>query len=226
MTHRIVTNIGVFNGPLTSVRLATPFVLGAPLHGTSWLAANGPANDTGHRRAVTEINGRLANAQRFAIDWVKIDSRGATFSGNRKVNASYYAYGQDVLAVADGIVASVKDGIPENVPADPPAVPIDLTTIAGNFIVLDVGNGAYVVYAHLQPGSLRVRPGDSVQRGTPLARLGNSGNSTEPHLHLHVCDANSNIACDGLPYVFDHFRSSGVTRTLEIPLRNELVDFD
>ena len=82
----------------------------------------------------------------------------------------------------------VKDGIPENVPGiNSRAVPITLEMpLAGNHVILDIGGGRFAFYAHLQPGSLRVKLGDKVRRGQVLGLVGNSGNSTEPHLHFHI----------------------------------------
>lgn len=68
--------------------------------------------------------------------------------------------------------------------------------------------------------------GDLVTKGTPIGLLGNSGNSTEPHLHFHLCDRNATIACDGLPYVFDHFSTTEGRKLLELPTNNAVVDFE
>jgi hypothetical protein len=100
----------------------------------------------------------------------------------------------------------VKDGIMENVPnAAKMAVPITLETIGGNYVMEDIGGGRYAFYAHLIPGTIGVRVGDSVSAGERLAKLGNSGNSTEPHLHFHVCDGPSPLLCNGLPFEIDYF---------------------
>jgi len=143
-----------------------------------------------------------------------------------RLNTSFFAYGQELLAVADGVVTGTKDGIPENVPRQTPVVPITLETVAGNYVILEVAEGEWALYAHLQPGSLRVKVGDRVTKGTPIALLGNSGNSTEPHLHFHICDRNATIACDGLPYVFDHFSTTDGRKLLELPMNNAVVDFE
>jgi murein DD-endopeptidase MepM/ murein hydrolase activator NlpD len=174
--------------------------------------------------------GRSAIAQRFAIDWVKVNAQGRTFDGNAKENAAYLAYGQEMIAVADGTIATTKDGIPENVPGiTSRAVPITLDTLAGNFVVLDLGGGRYAFYAHLQPGSLRVKPGDKVNRGRVLGLVGNSGNSTEPHLHFQVSDG-TEVASEGLPYIIDSFEilagAAGFERrTGELPMNNAIVRF-
>lgn len=216
--------------------------IASPLRGTNWLAANGPSNASPHRRAVLMIDGTAHIGQRYAIDWVKVGEDLKTFHGDPKDNRSYLCFGVDALAVSDGVVVEVKDGIPENVPNESPIVPITLETVAGNHINLDLGGGVYAMYAHLQPGSLRVKLGEKVKRGQVLALVGNTGNSTEPHLHFQLMDRNSPLASEGLPYALPEYqvtkRLAGdikhptatplVTPELhrgEIPLELQLVDF-
>ena len=216
-------------------------VLGPPLRGDSWLAANGPANESGHRRALIGVAGGLFIAQRFAIDYVKLVENGSgTFTGDSLKNTSYAAYGTDALAVADGQVVAVKDGIPENVPGvNSRAVPITMETVGGNHVIVDLGRGKYAFYAHLQPGSIKVKVGDRVRRGQVLGLVGNSGNSTEPHLHFHVSDANSPLGSEGVPYVHESLdvvgrcratlgdcaRGAAETRRGQMPAANQLVRF-
>ncbi len=215
-------------------------VIGPPLRGTGWLAANGPDPQTGHRRALIPVNGTAAIAQRFAIDYVKMDTNGRRFTGDSLKNESYYAHGTDAIAVADGIIAAVKDSIPENIPGPASrAVPITLETVGGNFVILDIGQGRYAFYAHLRPGSLRVRVGDRVRKGQVLGLVGNSGNSTEPHLHFHLMDGTSPLGSEGLPYAHERFdlvgmcrrvftecaRSMAELRRTEIPLANMVIAF-
>ena len=223
------------------IRIAarTPRVLGPPLRGDAWKAANGPSNLSGHRRAVIPLGGRARIAQRFAIDWVQLYDDGGTWRHDPADNSNYRCYGAEALAVADGVVVETKDGIPENVPGPTSrAVPITLETVGGNFVILEIGKGDYAFYAHLQPGSLRVGPGDRVRRGDVLGLVGNSGNSTEPHLHFHLADAPSPLGSEGVPYVLDSFeylgrgvfwsRERAVTperRAGEIPLANMVVSF-
>ncbi len=212
----------------------------APLRGGVWLAGNGPNPDVGHRRALIPIGGVPSIAQRFAIDWVKVGPDHTTFTGDRLKNESYHAYGQDALAVADGIVAAMKDGIPENIPGPASrAVPITLETVGGNYVILEIGGGRHAFYAHLQPGSLTVKAGDRVKRGQVLGLVGNSGNSTEPHLHFHISDGTSPLGSEGLPYRLVSFelvgrcrsfgtgceRPSPTARRGEIPMGNMLVAF-
>ena len=91
----------------------------------------------------------------------------------------------------------------------PRAGDITIDTVDGNHVVLDVGGGQYVFYAHLQKGSVTVEPGAHVTRGEVLGKLGNSGNTSGPHLHVHLMDAPSPIAAQGLPYVTRGFTLTG-----------------
>jgi len=219
-------------------------VIAAPFRGGIWFIGNGPSNTSLHRRAALLIGGRTQIPERYAIDWMKLE-HGKPSHDDPKINANWYCYGVEVLAVADGMVASIKDGIPENVPLSPTrAVPITLDTIGGNFVILSLGSGNFAFYAHLQPGSLRVKAGDRVRRGQVLGLLGNSGNSDAPHLHFHISNANS-LASEGLPYVLDSFEDLGMVdfdkaytegwtpaagtkplkRVREIPAENTAVQF-
>jgi murein DD-endopeptidase len=215
-------------------------VIGPPLRGGPWLAANGPNARSGHRRALIPTGGTPTIAQRFAIDWVKLNDSSTTFHGDKLKNESYYAEGNDALAVADGRVVATKDSIPENLPGvNSRAVPITLETVGGNHVIIDIGGGYHAFYAHLRPGSLRVKVGDRVKRGQVIGLVGNSGNSTEPHLHFHVADANSPLGSEGVPYRLDRFELEGRCTNLgagctrdgpgvrrdEIPLGNAVVRF-
>jgi hypothetical protein len=204
----------VFEGPAVPVSRDV-VVIGPPLRGGAWLTANGPSNESGHRRALIPVGGMPVIAQRFAIDYVKVDTTGSTVKGDRARNENFYAENLDALAVADGIVAATKDSIPENVPGPTSrAVPITLETVGGNYVIVDIGGGRYAFYAHLRPGSLRVRAGDRVRRGQVLGLVGNSGNSTEPHLHFHLSDGSVPLGAEGIPYVHDSFELLGRCRSL------------
>jgi hypothetical protein len=243
LRHRLtlVDSVGTRTLVMQDVRvILEPAVIGPPLKGGNWLAGNGPARVSGHRRALIPIAGVPAIAQRFAIDYVMVDSAGSTFRGDRLKNESYYAQGVDAIAVADGIVAATKDSIPENIPGvTSRAVPITLETVGGNHVILDIGNGRYAFYAHLQPGSLRVKLGDRVRKGHVLGLVGNSGNSTEPHLHFHLSDGTSPLGSEGLPYVHETLDVLGRCQTIGggcsvgavqtkrriMPLQNEIIRF-
>jgi hypothetical protein len=243
--QRLTVKIGTYPEEQTVETAAipvgrTPVAISAPLRGDHWLAGNGPSNTSGHRKALIPIDGHAAIAQRFAIDWVRLRDDGKTFHDDEKDNKNYLAYGNDALAVADGIVTEIKDGIPENIPgANSRAVPITLETVGGNHVILDIGAGHFAFYAHLQPGSLRVKLGDKVRRGQVLGLVGNSGNSTEPHLHFHIENGSSPLGAEGLPYSLASFEVVGSgwgwkpgdakgpaeVHKNEIPMENEVVNF-
>ena len=197
--------VEAFYVPVRSLILAT---IAAPFGGGGgpWVAVNGPSNTSGHRRTAIPLGGEAQIGQRFATDWIKLGPDGLAFKGDSLVNANWYGYGTPVVAVADGIVTETKDGIIENVPFSPKmAVPITLETVGGNHVILDVGGGYYAFYAHLVPGSVKVKLGDRVKKGQQVGLLGNSGNSTAPHLHFHMGDKNSPLGSEGLPFLFDRF---------------------
>lgn len=181
-----------------------------PLVGT-WFAAVGPTPHTAHRWALPE---------EFAYDIAKLGAENSSHRGVGRRFADYYAYGAPVMAAADGVVvAAVNDqsedlgmlrGPDESADAygarlqERQATLLSKGTrgIAGNYVVLDHGNGEFSLYAHLQPGSVRVKAGERVPVGTTLGKLGSSGNSTEPHLHFQVCDGPDPLACAGMPVEF------------------------
>jgi len=173
-----------------------PRVVQAPLRGQGWFAANASSPVSGHRKAVQVREDTLYLAQRYAVDFVLAKQEGTRLKGSdAKDNKNYFAYGKDAVAVAKGVVVKVVDGIPENVPGlKSRAVKITNDTLAGNAVILDIGDGYYVTYGHFIPGSLAVKQGDVVAAGQVLGKVGNSGNSSEPHLHLHVCDKPSILA--------------------------------
>ncbi len=216
---------------LVPVSLEEPVVLGPPLRGENWVAGN-ISNRSRHRRALFPFDGILRIPQRFSIDWVQLGLNGRTFTGDSRQNESYHAYGAEVLAVADGVVTAVNDGVPDNIPGEGPEAS---APIAGNFVLLSVDSDRSVAYVHLIPGSLRVEVGDQVQRGDVLGLVGNSGNSTEPHLHFHVAEvfdveSPSTMNASGLPFVFESFFIQGnrpVTgeRQLEMPLNFAVIRF-
>ena len=236
------------NGPeVTVVQEPTP-VLQAPLRGSRWVAFNAlGAKD--HRRGPNAVDGRERIPQRFAIDWMLLGPDGTLFHGDGKSNTDFYGYGAEVLAVADGRVADTKDGEAEYVGSNErSARKITIDNALGNGVVLDIGAGRCAVYAHLQPGSLKVKIGDQVKSGQVLALLGNSGNSDSPHLHFQLVDRASPMASEGIPYEFETFTQLGtvpddpavqdngsvllskraekpVVRKREFPMNNAVVAF-
>jgi len=195
-------------GARVTVRARKAPVIGAPLRGTGW-AARFLSNSAAHRRSLTPLHGRLQIGQRFAIDFGKKGPDGTEFHGEGNRNSDAWSYDQDILAVADGVVGRIQDGIAENDPSQPSALPTRWDLVFGNYLVLDIGDGNYAMYCHIRPGSFTVKPGDRVRRGQVMAHVGNSGNATGPHLHFQMCDSPDPLDCEGVPYEFDRFEVLG-----------------
>lgn len=195
-------------GAAVEVRPAPGLVLSPPVGGGPWVAIHHPEWARGHRRVYYAVGGRAVLPGRYAIDWVKLDAQGRTSAGDPDRVAGIYGYGEPVLAVADATVAAVRDEVQE-VPRVSQHRKQALDDAPGNYVALDLGDGRYAFYEHLQPGSVRVAVGQRVRRGETLGALGFTGDSTGPHLHFHLADGRVPLAADGMPYVFDGFRVLG-----------------
>lgn len=164
-------------------------LLRLPFHGR-WVVMWGGDNAKDNQHVV-------AKSQRRAADLVVVGADGKTYTGDGTKNADYHAYGQPIVAVADGTVVTVVDGVPENVPDQ-----MNDYFLPGNVVVIQHQPALYSVYAHLQPGKIRVKPGARVKAGAVLGLCGNSGNSSEPHLHFQLEDGPSLAHSYGVEAVF------------------------
>ena len=185
--------------------------IGPPLAGKGWIAFNGCCELGGaHRVSGQAVNGRIYFAQRFAIDWMRLDDAGRLVHGDSADVRNYSCYDADVLSVADGTVVSVLNNLEDQPPGQLPDVStVNLATVTGNHVILDLGSGVYAVYAHMQKNSIVVEVGQRVKRGQLLGKLGNSGNTSAPHLHFHLVDSPSVLGSNGIPYVIDDFAFVG-----------------
>ena len=156
------------------------------------------------------INGQIYTNEKFAFDLTQLNEMWKdTYSGDPKKNESYFAYGDTLYAVASGTVVKVVNGRPEN-SGNARDVPLNISDeYYGNYLILDIGGGCYADYMHCKPNSFLVEPGAVVTEGQPIARLGNSGNSTEPHLHFQLVDNPDPGFCHGLPFVFNKYTKIG-----------------
>jgi len=211
-------------------------VLGRPVTGSNWIAADAPSNDPDnhHRRGLFINDGALTDSRRLAIDW-KIMKDGKSYRGDAKAPASYFAYGRPLLAIGDAKVVRVENGHSDN-PAGHgvdfhPAEPVMMDNIGGNLIVLDLGGGQYAHYFHMKTGSIWVRVGDHVRKGQVIGAIGSSGDAREPHIHLEVTDSIGTMKGEGLPYVIDHYSiidpktGARSPRTNQMPLNDMMIDF-
>lgn len=184
-----------------------------------WLARNSPA-----RRIPSHGSDLLG--ERYAIDFIGVDHRRRTADRRdwRTFLATepaerFFAYGRPILAPDDGIVVDVHDGEIDHVGrrsqltlvpyalGQPARLRQGVGAIAGNYLVIALREGsAYVALVHLRAGSVRVAVGEEVTRGQPVADCGNSGNSTQPHVHVQVMDSPDLSVARGIPMAFRRFR--------------------
>ncbi len=166
-----------------------------PLHG-SWVVVNGgPVQTYSHSWSMP--------SQRYAYDFLILDDNGKSHSGSVTDVSSYYCYGKEVLAPADGEVVEVGTDYPDSILSANGQVDCSAKDIRGNHLLLRHAEGEYSLLAHLSPGSIRVKCGDKVSRGQCLALCGNSGNSSEPHLHFQLQNGISFYTSAGLPIEFE-----------------------
>jgi len=187
----------------------TVAVIHPPLAGDNYIAADSCCDSTRHMRAAIGVNNRVWIAQRFAVDWEQLNADHRIYTGPRERLESYTIFGKPVLAVADATVVSAIDGLPEQVPGKYPQG-ISLAAADGNSVILRLDDPAlhghvFAMYAHMQPGSLRVHAGDKVHTGQVIGLVGNTGNSVAPHLHFQLMAEPSSLASNGLPYAIDSF---------------------
>jgi len=232
LLHRVVLDSAVAQGPEVGTQHDTVKVLSSPVRGSHWLADNGLALDLHHRPGVFVAGGTAQISRRYAIDWKRrVD--GKLLAGDPLDVRSYHAYGEPVFAVADATIIQARDGFPDNIPRTPagftPAVPLSMESLAGNTVVLDLGDGQFAHYAHLQRGSVAVKAGQRVKRGELLANIGNPGDARWPHLHFQVTTGPGVMSSEGVPFVLDHFRAKGpsgqwTVRRQEYPLLDSELD--
>jgi hypothetical protein len=142
-------------------------------------------------------------AQRFAID-VLISRDGKTHAGDPSVLENYYCWDEPILSPGKGTIAAVVADLPDNAIGA-----TDASNPAGNHVVIDFGNGEFAFLGHMRQGSITLKPGDEIAAGQELGRCGNSGNTSEPHLHMHLQTTPTLAEGEGLPAFFNDYRADG-----------------
>ena len=156
--------------------------------------------------------------QQHAFDLVITDAQQKSFRSDGKRNEDYYAFGQTVSSPCDGMVVSVVDGVPDNVPGV-----VNSLYVPGNTVILKTGNNEYVFMAHFKQHSIQVKEGEVLKKGQVVGQCGNSGNSSEPHLHFHLQDAADPLQANGIKCNFKQLIVNGVLKTDYSPVKSELV---
>jgi len=190
------------------------------MSGEGWFTLETTELVTHHFKNEVTYDGKIYCPERFAVDYLQVDSEDRFFVGDETKCDNWVCYGKELLAVADGIVTATHDSVQDNTPVGE-MFELDFQDMAGNYVILDIGNNHYVAYCHMIPGSIQVEVDDQEIAGDVLGLLGNSGNSGAPHLHFQITDGNSFCAGEGLPYVMNNFSVSGYAT-----LNPQTGDFD
>ncbi len=183
-----------------------PVVLSYPLNARRYATAGAPSNDSYHRRTINFLDERFWTSQKYAVDFIGLDAGNRYRIGRQDANIDYYGFEDIVYSATAGEIVSIIDTIPDNIPPQvPEIIPSALYRAGGNQVVVKVSPGVFVFYGHLVQAGSTLKVGDHVEVGQPLGRLGNSGNSDAPQLHLQVMDGADPLRSNGVPWVFDRF---------------------
>ncbi|MEO6012722.1 MAG: M23 family metallopeptidase [Devosia sp.] len=191
-----------FTAAPVSVRDVPAVALASPVHGEGWVAFRSCCDlMSSHRGNTVNFNGNVRITERFAIDFVRLDATSHMVSGPGNEVESYVYYGEKIYAVADGVVIAARNNQPTQTPG---ILSVDITddVAGGNAVIIDISNGHFAFYAHMQQGSVTVKAGDVVKAGDLIGLLGNSGKTVGPHLHFHLTDSPSTMNANGVPFVF------------------------
>ena len=218
-----VTGCTEKEAPSKYLEYKTETYLRFPLKGESYIAWGG--------RTLKQNAHASFKDQRFALDIVALKEGHAilsaedikndnvkTYSGDIHKNESYYIFGREVLATATGVVAATQNYVADNIPGE-----YNERQAAGNYVVLDHGNGEFSMFAHLKYKSVVVKTGDHVEYGDVLGLCGNSGNSSEPHLHYHLQNTKEWHKGEGLPAQFNEYISNGEFVQRGEPVRGQII---
>jgi murein DD-endopeptidase MepM/ murein hydrolase activator NlpD len=170
-------------------------------------------------RTITQNQHATHVQQRFAYDLL-VKKDGQSHSGKGDRNEDYYCFDREILSPADGTVIATENGVPDN------AVPgqWNKDDAYANFVIVDHGHQEFSYFIHFRQGSVKVRAGEKVKRGQVIGRCGNSGRSSEPHLHYHMQDSANFGAGWGLPVQFQHYRADGNAVERGEPTRGQTIE--
>jgi murein DD-endopeptidase MepM/ murein hydrolase activator NlpD len=185
------------------------------LRGDGWWDVNGCCVPSAHRIALFSSDGELHPIEVFAVDWVQlVDGQPATGSGSQVTD--FYGYGQPVYAATGGEVVSARNDLPDapiNESGNGNPTLKGPKDYGGNGLVVRIREAQYAVYAHLIAGSVTHQVGDRIRTGDVVGRLGNSGNSTVPHLHFGIQSTPKVLGSDSLPFVISSYTVTGTATT-------------
>lgn len=157
-------------------------------------------------------------AQKNAFDLLIKNEKGNTFKTNGKTNEDFYAFNKELFAPCDGTVVSVIDGIKDNEPGI-----FNSVHILGNSVIIQTANNEYLFFAHFKQNSIVVKQGQKVKQGQLLGHCGNSGRSSEPHLHFHIQNTQDMNVATGIKCYFDNIDVNGELKNDYSPIQNQRI---
>jgi hypothetical protein len=202
----------IVDGPTIQTSSRAPILIASPLRGSGWIDANGCCDDptSSHRQTLLPMDGSYRTLEIFAIDWIR-EVNGTYFKGDGTKRTDYVYYGTPIHAVANGVVVSAinnRPEVPPNITTDQNHTLHTPADLSGNSVIEKIAPGEYATYAHMQTGSLRVQVGQRIRTGQVIGLLGNSGNTTGPHLHFGIVDGPS-FYSNSLPFALSSFIVQG-----------------
>lgn len=157
-------------------------------------------------------------AQKNAFDLVITDDKGKSYKTDGKTNEDYYAFGKDIIAPCDGEIVLVVDGIKDNIPGI-----LNPIYIPGNTVIIKTANNEYIFLAHFKQNSIKVKLGQKVKQGQLLGQCGNSGNSSEAHLHFHIMNTEDMNTATGIKCYFESIQVNGEMKNDYSPIQKEKI---
>ena len=157
-------------------------------------------------------------AEKNAFDMLITDANGRSFKTNGQTNEDYYAFGKTLFAPCDGEVVLVVDGVKDNKPHT-----LNPKYIPGNTVIIKTAKGEYLFFAHFKQHSIVVKQGQQVKQGDQLGQCGNSGNSSEAHLHFHIQNTEDLNVATGVKTYFDQIMVNGQLKTDYSPIQKDKI---
>jgi murein DD-endopeptidase MepM/ murein hydrolase activator NlpD len=159
-----------------------------------------------------------SKAQKNAFDFVITGEDGKSYKTNGKTNEDYYAFGKELIAPCDGEIVMVVDGIEDNIPGK-----LNPIYVPGNTVIIKTENNEYLYFAHFKQHSIIVEQGQKVKQGDILGLSGNSGNSSEPHLHFHIQNVKDMNVATGVKCYFEQLIVQGERKNDYSPIKGDKV---
>jgi Membrane proteins related to metalloendopeptidases len=159
-----------------------------------------------------------SKAQKNAFDIIIKDKNGKSYKTDGITNEDYYAFGREIIAPCNGEIVLVVDGIKDNKPGT-----LNPIYVPGNTVILRTDNNEYLFFAHFKQHTIKVTQEQKVIEGQLLGLCGNSGNSSEPHLHFHIQNVEDMNVATGVKFYFNKILVDGIIKTDYSPIRNEKI---